>query len=140
MLVGCGSLPKLETLDITTDNGDEGVVSLADGLRRGRLPSLQILGLSAQIGPQGATALAPALTKRALPSLERLSLSSNPLGDAGLAALLPALRRLPPLKLLYLMSTQIECVSPPPSPSGRCPLSWPSASAATRSATRGWPP
>ncbi|MEC7300881.1 MAG: hypothetical protein VXW43_19680, partial [Pseudomonadota bacterium] len=90
MLVGCGSLPRLAELYIIGDeNGDEGVVSLADGLRRGRLPSLRGLGLiNAQIGPQGATALAPALTKRALPSLEGLSLGVNPLGDAGLAALL----------------------------------------------------
>ena len=62
MLVGCGSLPRLENLGIIgDDNGGEGVVSLADGLRRGRLPSLQILLLiDAQLGPPGATALAPA--------------------------------------------------------------------------------
>ena len=83
MLVGCGSLPRLQVLVIVRDdNGGEGVVSLADGLRRGRLPSLHILTLAfAQIGPQGATALAPALTKRALPSLERLDLFGSPLGD-----------------------------------------------------------
>ena len=34
MLVGCGSLPVLETLGVFGDeNGDEGVASLADGLR-----------------------------------------------------------------------------------------------------------
>ena len=104
MMVGCGSLPALERLGIfIDDNGDEGVASLADGLRRGRLPSLRRLSLVyAQIGPQGATALASALTKRALPSLEIFNLYGNPLGDAGLAALLPALRRLPPLKGLGL--------------------------------------
>merc|ERR1719231_1653388 len=109
MLVGCGSLPRLETLGIVRDdNGDEGVASLADGLRRGRLPSLQFLQLcNIQMGPQGATALASALTKRALPSLEELFLNDNPLGVAGLAALLPALRRLPPLKLLGLSSISI---------------------------------
>ena len=109
MLVGCGSLPKVVNLAIfTDDNGDEGVASLADGLRRGRLPSLQLLFLNdAQIGPQGATALAPALTKRALPSLDWLGLNGNPLGDAGLAALLPALRRLPALKWLLLDQTSI---------------------------------
>ncbi len=109
MLVGCGSLPRLRDLGIIGDeNGGEGVVSLADGLRRGRLPSLQGLALAnAHIGPQGATTLAPALTKRALPSLERLALYDNPLGDAGLAALLPALRRLPPLKELHLVDTSI---------------------------------
>ena len=109
MLVGCGSLPELRVLGVVGDeNGHEGVVSLADGLRRGRLPSLQVLRLvGAQIGPQGATALAPALTKRALPSFVGLDLSINPLGDAGLAALLPALRRLPPLKRLHLGETNI---------------------------------
>ena len=40
-LAGCGSLPMLSMLDIDgTDNGDEGVALLADGLRRGRLPLL----------------------------------------------------------------------------------------------------
>ena len=75
MLVGCGSLPRLQVLAIRGDgNGDEGATSLADGLRRGRLPSLQELALAqAQIGPQGATALASALTKRALPSLGSVS-------------------------------------------------------------------
>ena len=73
-----------------------------------RLPSLRVIALfSAQIGPQGATALASALTKRALPSLDELDLDGNPLGDAGLAALLPALRQLPPLKGLDLSNTNI---------------------------------
>ena len=67
-----------------------------------------MLGLnSAQIGPQGATALASALTKRALPSLEILSRGGNPLGNAGLAALLPAVRQLPKLKILSLNSINI---------------------------------
>ena len=109
MLVGCGSLPRLERLGVVGDNnGGEGVVSLADGLRRGRLPSLQILALfNAQIGPQGATALAPALTKRALPSLDLVNLGGNPIGDAGLPALAPALRQLPKLERLFLTSNQI---------------------------------
>ena len=109
MLVGCGSLPRLQMLDIVfDDNGDEGVVSLADGLRRGRLPSLQLLHLiDAQIGPQGATALAPALTKRALPSLEIFSIDDNQIGDAGLTALAPALRQLPKLEVLFLNGSQI---------------------------------
>ena len=109
MLVGCGSLPNLVRLRISNDNNSgEGVVSLADGLSRGRLPSLQLLALTkSQIGPQGAAALAPALTKRALPSLEMLALDDNPLGDAGLAALLPGLRQLPTLKGLCLNKTNI---------------------------------
>ena len=103
-----GRRPRLAGLAIWFDaNGDEGVTSLVDGLRRGRLPSLRTLALYAQIGPQGATALASALTKRELPSLDRLNLAHNPLGDAGLAALLPALRHLPPLRLLFLTGTNI---------------------------------
>ena len=68
-LARCGSLPALQGLFVIgSDNGDEGVALLADGLRRGSLPSLRVLALiNAQIGPQGATALAPALTKRAVP-------------------------------------------------------------------------
>ena len=47
MLVGCGSLPRLVRLGVIGDaNGDEGVTSLADGLRRGRLPSLRSLFLA----------------------------------------------------------------------------------------------
>merc|ERR1719231_812272 len=89
VLVGCGSLPRLETLGIVgDDNGDEGVVSLADGLRRGGLPSLRYLALiNAQIGPQGGTALAPTLTKRALPSLKGLVLAGTSIGDEGVASL-----------------------------------------------------
>ena len=110
MLFGCGSLPKLVALSIIADdNGDEGVVSLADGLRRSRMPVLIAFQLlRAEIGPQGATALASALTKRALPSLEHLSLSANPLGDAGLATLLPALRQHPKLDTVHLAGTNIS--------------------------------
>ena len=61
-----------------------------------------------QIGPQGATTLASALTQRALPSLEGIDLYGNPVGDAGLASMLPVLRRLPPrLKVLTLVNGNI---------------------------------
>ena len=77
-------------------------------LIRSRRCSNVELGLGdAQTGPQGATALAPALTKRALPSLEMLHLWSNQIGDAGLAALAPALRQLPKLEVLFLSGSQI---------------------------------
>lgn len=110
MLLDCGSLPNLEKLDIMGDqNGGKGVVSLADGLRRGRPPSLRFLALNyAQIGPEGVAALVPALTERALPSLEELHLASNPLGDEEMTALLPALRQLPKLKTLDLSYTRIR--------------------------------
>ena len=106
MLLGCGSLPRLSYLSIIRV-GNESVVSLAEGLRRGGLPSLRVLDLGAQIGSEGAHALAPALTERALPSLLSLNLGGNPLGDAGLTALLPALCRLPPLETLDLAETNI---------------------------------
>ena len=49
-LARCGSLPMLRVLVIEgSDDGDEGVALLADGLRRGRLPSLRSLVLRAQI-------------------------------------------------------------------------------------------
>ena len=44
MLVGCGSLPRLERLAIY-QHGEEGVASLVDGLSLGRLPSLLELDL-----------------------------------------------------------------------------------------------
>ena len=108
MLVGCGSLPKLEKLCIVGDaNGDEGLVPLADGLRRGGLPALQNLLLLTGFGPQGATTLCAAFTKRALPSLLVLALDMNPLGVAGLRNLLPGLRQLPNLLKLSLTQTNI---------------------------------
>ena len=107
MLIGCKSLPMLEDLEIWGNwaHGGEGVLSLADGIRRGGLPALREIALfDSEIGPDGANVLASALTKRA--SLTVLYLNGNPLGDAGLAALLPALRQLP-LEGLYLSATGI---------------------------------
>jgi hypothetical protein len=103
------SLPNLQHLciDGCRDNANEGVASLAAGLRRGALPSLQRLSLAdAQIGPLGASALAPALTT--LPSLDVVRLARNPIGDDGLAPLAPALRACPKLWLLDLAQTQIS--------------------------------
>ena len=67
--------------------GDAGASALAAALGRGALPRLKILGLinGTAIGDAGLVALAPAL--RRLPALQTLSLSFNPLGDEGLAAL-----------------------------------------------------
>ena len=74
-LVGCGSLPMLESLTIHR------VVSLTAGLRRGGLPSLRRLTLnSSKIGDQAASALASALTKRAVPELQEFRLYDSEMG------------------------------------------------------------
>ena len=66
--------------------GDAGASALAAALGRGALPRLKGLCLgNAAIGDAGLVALAPAL--RRLPALVHLSLIGNPVGDVGLAAL-----------------------------------------------------
>ena len=96
-LVGCGSLPMLESLDIEGDDcGGKGVVLLAAGLRRCGLPSLCNLRLaSLNIGDQAASGLAATLTIRAVPALLSIHLDDNQIGDVGMLALVPALRQLP---------------------------------------------
>ena len=96
-LIGCGSLPMLENLQIEGDEcGSEGVALLAAGLHRGGLPSLLMLCLSSsQIGDQAASALASALTIRAVPALDSFHFYENRMGDVGTPALIPALRQLP---------------------------------------------
>ena len=85
-LVGCGSLPMLESLTVDDGPGgarfiEEGVVSLTAGLRRGGLPSLRRLSLpSSQIGDQATSALASALTKRAVPKFQELRLYDREMG------------------------------------------------------------
>jgi hypothetical protein len=104
-LVRCQSLPRLTVLRIIggSENGDLGLPLLAAGLFHGCLPSLKYLSLHiTKIGAPSAEALASALSKRTVPVLEGLSLSDNRLGDAGLSALAPSLRRLPALKKLSL--------------------------------------
>jgi hypothetical protein len=66
--------------------GDAGASALAAALDRGAMPRLQVLELiKAAIGDGGLAALAPALRRR--PALERLCLIRSPFGDDGLAAL-----------------------------------------------------
>jgi hypothetical protein len=78
--------------------GDAGASALAAALGRGALPRLKSLFLTdAAIGDAGLVALAPALRRR--PALERLCLWTNPFSDEGLAAL----------------------VAPPPPPAGAPP-------------------
>merc|ERR1740139_1551814 len=77
--------------------GDAGAEALAAALGQGALPRLNSLMLhDAAIGDAGLVALAPALRRR--PALEKLYLIYNPLGDEGLAALVapPPLTGAPP--------------------------------------------
>ena len=80
------------------------------------------------VGDAGASALAAALERGALPRLEGLSLTECAIGDAALAALAPALRRRPALKVLYILDTPIgdeglaALVAPPPPAAGTPPL------------------
>ena len=107
-LIGCGSLPMLESLDIEGDDcGGKGVVLLAAGLRRCGLPSLCNLRFAgSQIGDQAAAALAVTLTIRAVPALLSIHLDDNQIGDVGMLALVPALRQLP-MTTLSLWGNQI---------------------------------
>ena len=78
------------------------------------------------VGDAGASALAAALGKGALPRLKRLALRHTAIGDAGLVALAPALRRRPALEGLYLSDNSLSdeglaaLVAPPP-PAGAPP-------------------
>ena len=94
--LGMGSLPVVTMLNLSAMRvgnlmigmhvGDAGAAPLAAALGRGALPRLMYLYLSSiGIGDAGLVALAPAL--RRLPGLETLGLGGNPLGDEGLAAL-----------------------------------------------------
>ena len=67
------------------------------------------------MGDAGASALAAALGRGALPRLQLLALSNAAIGDAGLVALAPALRRLPALEVLHLWATRSATRASPPS-------------------------
>ena len=76
------------------------------------------------VGDAGASALAAALGQGALPRLEDLYVHNATIGDAGLVALAPALRRLPALKVLNLWGNPCgdeglaALLAPPPPPAG----------------------
>ena len=59
------------------------------------------------MGAEGAAALAASLCRGAMPKLEVLKLGRNAIGDQGLVALAPPLRRLPALREVYLYSNKI---------------------------------
>eukprot|EP00964_Phaeocystis_antarctica_P107776 scaffold72442_cov54-Phaeocystis_antarctica.AAC.4 len=98
-------LPALETLRLYEDSGaagPDGVQRLAEGLGAGALPAVTYLTLVLHVGDAGASALAAALGRGALPRLKTLDLSSAAIGEAGLVALAPALRRRLALEELFL--------------------------------------
>eukprot|EP00964_Phaeocystis_antarctica_P145431 scaffold111497_cov48-Phaeocystis_antarctica.AAC.1 len=114
-------LPALERLILLENSADaDGVQRLAAGLGAGALPAMTWLGLGMHVGDAGASALAAALGRGALPRLKRVFLHSTAIGDAGLVALAPALRRMPALEELHLVNNPFgdegltALVAPPP--------------------------
>ena len=80
------------------------------------------------VGDAGASALAAALDRGALPRLKHLRLTDAAIGDAGVVALAPALRRLPFLTTLCLSGNRLlgdegaaALLAPPPQPAGAPP-------------------
>ena len=125
-------LPALEQLclyDHETSAGPEGVQRLVAGLGAGALPAVTSLFLTLQVGDAGASALASTLGRGALPRLKSLQLVSAGIGDAGLVALAPALRRLPALEFCFVHDNPLGdeglaalVVPPPPPPPAGAPL------------------
>jgi len=121
-------LPALEELHLCEPAaGPDGVPRLAEKLRAGALPAVTVLQLIGKhVGDAGASALAASLGRGALPQLKTLDLGTA-LGDAGLVALAPALRRRPALEDLYLGYNPLgdeglaALVAPPPPPAGAPP-------------------
>ena len=117
------SLSLCESSDAAVPDGAQ---RLAEGLNAGALPAVSYLDLDIHVGDAGASALAAALGRGALPRLEFLSLSNASMGDAGLVALAPALRRLPALEQLYLLNNPfgdegLAALLAPPVPAGAPP-------------------
>ena len=123
-------LPRLSMLSLEESSagaaGPDGVQRLVEGLGAGALPSLTTLQLTMRVGDAGASALAAALGRGALPRLKTLSLNWAAIGDAGLVALAPALRRLPALEHLNLYNNPLgdeglAALVAPPLPAGALP-------------------
>ena len=85
--LGAGALPAVTWLQVSGSHvTDVDASALADALGRGAMPRLKSLWLTiTAIGDTGLVALAPTL--RRLPALEHLSFIGSPFGDEGLAAL-----------------------------------------------------
>jgi len=123
-------LPALEELFLDEPAaGPDGVPRLVEKLGAGALPAVTFLGLSnMHVGDAGASAFAAALGRGALPRLKILGLiNGTAIGDAGLVALAPALRRRPALEVLTLSGNPFgdqgltALVAPPPPPAGALP-------------------
>ena len=121
-------LPALEHLTLIELSGAAGGVQrLAAGLGVGALPAVTSLTLSMHVGDAGASALAAALGQGAMPRLESVMLHQTSIGDAGLVALAPALRRRPALENINLWKNPFGdeglaalVAPPPPPPAGAC--------------------
>ena len=119
-------LPALRFLTLGERSGSAGpdnVQRLAEGLVAGALPAVTSLALFMPAGDAGASALVAALGRGALPRLKILFLAGASIGDAGLVALAPALRRLPALEALVLVGNPfgdegLAALVPPPPPAG----------------------
>eukprot|EP00964_Phaeocystis_antarctica_P014065 scaffold7746_cov59-Phaeocystis_antarctica.AAC.2 len=120
-------LPALEELRLEQAAPvPDGVQRLAEGLGAGALPAVTVLVFRMHMGDAGASALAAALGRGALPQLKTLYLDKAAIGDAGLVALAPALRRLPALGTLGLGlnlfgDEGLAALVAPPPPAGALP-------------------
>ena len=118
----CSELATLESLKLQEEPAlHDGLPRLLEGLSAGTLPAVTTLVIADMtVGDAGASALSNALGQGALPRLKDLSLTAA-IGDAGLVALAPALRRLPALESLDVAGNPFEdqglaalVASPPP--------------------------
>jgi hypothetical protein len=122
-------LPALKRLILNGSDGNvpsgsvrpDGIQQLAEGLIAGALPSVIDFEIYYMpVGVASGTALAAALDRGALPRLKMLVLANAAIGDAALAALAPALRRMPALDSLSLAANSFgdeglaALVAPPP--------------------------
>eukprot|EP00964_Phaeocystis_antarctica_P040023 scaffold22878_cov69-Phaeocystis_antarctica.AAC.1 len=120
-------LPALEGLIlIEPAAGPDGVQQLAERLGAGALPAVTFLAIDMHVGDAGASALAAALGRGAMPRLKSLLLGRTAIGDAGLVALAPALRRQPALEELGLGGNPLgdeglAALVAPPLPAGAPP-------------------